>query len=89
MKDVKAVCSECGWHGTAADLDHVDDPRPLHGMAADRWQVCPKCRTPEHIRPACDEPGCFDAITCGTPLPTGYRSTCSKHAPPPFQRAKS
>lgn len=29
----------------------------------------------------CDEPGCYDEITCGTPTPDGYRSTCSKHAP--------
>ena len=29
----------------------------------------------------CDEPGCYDEISCGTPTPDGYRSTCSKHAP--------
>jgi hypothetical protein len=29
----------------------------------------------------CDEPGCFDFISCGTPTDDGYRSTCSKHAP--------
>lgn len=29
----------------------------------------------------CDEPGCKEEITCGTPTPTGYRRTCSTHAP--------
>ena len=29
----------------------------------------------------CDEPGCYDAISCGTPTPEGYRSTCYNHAP--------
>lgn len=33
----------------------------------------------------CDEPGCLLSVTCGTPAPNdpkGYRTTCSKHAPP-------
>ena len=29
----------------------------------------------------CDEPGCTRQICCGTPMPDGYRSTCSKHVP--------
>ena len=29
----------------------------------------------------CDEPGCCDPITSGTPTDAGYRSTCSKHRP--------
>jgi hypothetical protein len=29
----------------------------------------------------CDEPGCFNQISCGTPTPTGYRSTCHTHYP--------
>lgn len=27
----------------------------------------------------CDEPDCFDYISCGWPSPDGYRSTCSRH----------
>lgn len=27
----------------------------------------------------CDEPGCYDYISCGWPSDDGYRSTCSKH----------
>lgn len=29
----------------------------------------------------CDEPGCMDQISCGTPIPGGYRQTCGKHQP--------
>lgn len=27
----------------------------------------------------CDEPGCFDEISCGWPSENGYRRTCGKH----------
>lgn len=27
----------------------------------------------------CDEPGCFDYVSCGWPSDDGYRRTCSKH----------
>jgi hypothetical protein len=27
----------------------------------------------------CDEPGCYDYISCGWPSDDGYRSTCGKH----------
>jgi len=29
----------------------------------------------------CEEPGCHERATCGTPTEKGYRTTCSKHAP--------
>ena len=29
----------------------------------------------------CDEPGCFEEISCGTPIEGGYRSTCYEHMP--------
>jgi len=28
----------------------------------------------------CDEPGCFNHISCGWPSSDGYRSTCSTHS---------
>lgn len=27
----------------------------------------------------CDEPGCFEYISCGWPSESGYRSTCGEH----------
>jgi hypothetical protein len=29
----------------------------------------------------CDEPGCYDPVSCGTPTPDGYRNTCYEHKP--------
>jgi hypothetical protein len=29
----------------------------------------------------CDEPGCLEFVSCGTPTEDGYRSTCHKHIP--------
>lgn len=29
----------------------------------------------------CDEPGCFNEISCGWPSENGYRTTCSEHWP--------
>lgn len=29
----------------------------------------------------CDEPGCIEPAGCGTPTPTGYRTTCLNHKP--------
>ena len=29
----------------------------------------------------CDEPECEREVTCGTPTPDGYRSTCGEHMP--------
>jgi hypothetical protein len=75
----KVLCANCGWHGDLEDVDHVDDPRPRPGLAADRWQVCPQCRAPEHIRIACEEGGCWKESTCGVSTPAGYRRKCSQH----------
>lgn len=78
----KVVCAECEWRGPLSAVDHVDDPRPHPGAAADRWQVCPQCRTPEQIRVACEADGCWREVTCGMRHQDGiYRHTCSSHAP--------
>ena len=29
----------------------------------------------------CDEPGCLNNVSCGTPTDDGYRSTCYEHKP--------
>jgi hypothetical protein len=29
----------------------------------------------------CDEPGCMEQSSCGTPTMTGYRRTCGPHMP--------
>lgn len=76
MSNEKVFCTECGWHGTAAEIDRVQDPR-----SPEVWNVCPKCRTPEHIVTACDQPECWQPASCGTPTAEGYRQTCGDHMP--------
>jgi hypothetical protein len=42
---------------------------------------CPSCKAPDSFDQVCDEPGCENATTCGTPTEDGYRRTCGKHKP--------
>ena len=72
----KCQCTACQWVGMSGALDNVKDPR-----GPDEWRVCPQCRTPENLAMVCDEPGCAERVSCGTPTQQGYRSTCHKHAP--------
>lgn len=75
----KRICTECEWRGHLSEIDHVYDPKPNPGMAPEHWQVCPRCRTPEHIAPVCDEPDCWRVSTCGFNTAEGYRRTCGSH----------
>ena len=74
--EYKVLCEECDWTGTYDKVDHVKDPK-----SDNVWSVCPQCRTPENVFRACDETGCWQPVSCGTPTETGYRSTCGIHAP--------
>lgn len=42
---------------------------------------CPVCLEVGNFEALCDEPGCTNLVTCGTPTANGYRNTCSRHAP--------
>lgn len=84
----KRVCKECGWHGMAGDV--LTAPNPFcfdESFAANEMIVgCPECRRVETIRVACDEPSCWEPVSCGTPTQDGYRHTCSKHCPSPTEK---
>ncbi len=70
----------CGWRGTRGELlraAHPFDPD-------DECMGCPECFDIDSYEEVCDEPGCWETVTCGTPTSQGYRSTCHAHAPPPF-----
>jgi hypothetical protein len=73
----KVLCDDCYWHGLQNDLLIADHPflfgRTVFG--------CPKCSEISDFPLACDEPGCWQEVTCGTPTPTGYRQTCYQHKP--------
>ena len=73
----KCICKECDWKGHDNELLMAPNP-----FGAD-YEItgCPKCKSVDSVNVACDEPGCWREVTCGTPTPTGYRSTCGKHRP--------
>ncbi len=77
MDTDKVLCTECDWTGKETDIDRVPDPK-----SDEVWNVCPRCRAPEHIVCACDEPLCWKRVTCGWRSTDGYRSTCGIHYRP-------
>ena len=74
----KINCRECDWQGdskTPALLAaNPFDP-------ADLVTGCPQCRSVNSLEACCDAPGCREPVSCGTPTPDGYRSTCGNHRP--------
>lgn len=72
------TCEECNWNGPEEDVLRAPNP---FSEDVDTIMGCPDCRDVNTLRLACDEPGCCDFVTCGTPAPNGYRRTCSDHVP--------
>ena len=56
-------------------LEHLEE----HGCNIYHWRERETCEW----QTRCDEPGCKEQVSCGTPTPTGYRNTCGKHRPKP------
>lgn len=75
--DKRIICRECGWRGTFAKLLRAAHPF----QQGETTYGCPECREADLFSVACDEPGCWEPAIRGTPTPTGYRNTCSGHAP--------
>jgi hypothetical protein len=75
----KCVCSyyRCNWHGDSDEVLRAKNPFD----DSDDIEGCPKCKEIGSVVQACDEPGCWKEVTCGTPTPDGYRSTCGEHSP--------
>lgn len=42
-------------------------------------EICPTCKDSECFDMMCDEPGCLNIRSCGTPTESGYRMVCYKH----------
>ncbi len=73
----KIICEKCFSRFREADFLTAPDPFvPLNEIRA-----CPMCKSIEQFSKICDEPGCRELASCGTPHPDGYRHTCHKHAP--------
>ena len=71
------ICSECGYK--IMDFELLTAPNPFN--PEDTISGCPKCLSAGEFQGACDEPGCNQVSTSGTPTPNGYRRTCYKHHP--------
>jgi hypothetical protein len=84
MSDRKVKCAECDWGGVESVI--LTAPNPFD--PSDTVNGCPKCHSVDSIVYACDEDGCWDDASCGTPTPAGYRSTCGKHRPDTYDAAK-
>lgn len=77
----KRLCQFCGWHGQVEEVLTAANPfDPTYEISG-----CPRCKEPNTTILVCDEPDCWELITCGTPStdkdPNKYRHTCSKHIP--------
>jgi hypothetical protein len=74
----RLFCESCNWRGTVDDIlaaPHPFDPE-------DTVSGCPQCREIGGLCQVCDEEGCWDMASCGTPLKDGgYRRTCHRHRP--------
>jgi hypothetical protein len=73
----KLICKECGWRGQESEM--LLAPNPFD--PEDQVCGCPGCKAVDSLLVACDELGCWQESTCGTPTPEGYRRTCGRHMP--------
>lgn len=73
----KVSCGICNWQGKDKDMlsgtNPFDNTEEIFG--------CPECKSIDSLFCVCDEPGCWEIVSCGTPTEEGYRSTCNTHDP--------
>ena len=77
MTPRKIKCYRCRWRGM--EVEELTAPNPFD--EEDILVGCPLCKRVDTMVWACDEHDCWSEVTCGTPTPNGYRSTCGHHAP--------
>lgn len=74
----KLICLECYTHFTKAQ--QLSAPHPFDEGST--CNGCPSCHSIDRIQVGCDEPGCREVGSCGTPSKLHrYRHTCHKHIP--------
>jgi len=70
----------CGYCTDVYTKDvQLSAPNPFDPK--DMLTGCPFCKSVNMGTWVCDEPGCSEPCTMGTPTPAGYRITCWKHYP--------
>ena len=72
---MKVRCEECNWIGDEEEILTAKNPFE----ETETITGCPKCKSVDSLRIACDEPGCVEFSSCGTLTKEGYRNTCYKH----------
>lgn len=77
---MRFVCEECSARISTKVLSA---PNPFDN--SDTITGCPSCKSVNTLRSTCDELGCWEPDTIGTPIlhgqSEGYRRTCWKHVP--------
>ena len=72
---VKCIERHCKWKGLDNELLRANNPFDSDDILIG----CPQGKGINTIVCVCDEPGCWEQSTCGTPSINGYRNTCGKH----------
>lgn len=75
----KLKCTECDRVWASSEILTAQNPFTQDESCT--IAGCPECLAIDQFVTACDEPGCTETVSMGTPTPDGYRSTCYKHAP--------
>lgn len=70
-------CDEC-YH-IALNSEWLEARSPFD--PDDHLSGCPACKATNAAERLCDEPGCKQLATCGTPFPGGYKMHCHVHPP--------
>jgi hypothetical protein len=73
------LCIECGWTGPTPCTTWLQ----MGGRPRQAINCCPECMgINTTIEPCCDEPGCTEPSSCGTPTAAGgYKRHCHNHPP--------
>jgi rubredoxin len=79
----KWVCRTCDWQGEESQL--LTAPNPFD--QAETVSGCPRCKSIDSFREACDRLECWSEATIGTPTERGYERLCSQHGQP-YLRAR-
>ena len=76
-ENLRVVCEQCGYHAAFEEL--LMAPNPF--AHDEKIKGCPQCCAVDSYYFTCDEAGCWNERTSGTPTPIGYRRTCWDHSP--------
>lgn len=74
-------CDACNQVVPLDTIVTVSVPHPTKAEQSVTADQCPKCGECNYWTAICDEAGCDQPCSCGTPIAGGYRRTCGQHRP--------